>query len=252
MAKLLRQKSKVLVAFGACATMGGIPGLANVVDARRRSRTSSTRSSPSIDNPDERLPAGARARSPEGELDLPHLYDTVKTLAQTVRRRLLHARLRRPRPTRSAAVLTAVIGGAQGQGRAAAQGRRPRRRPQDLLRRVRARQGREEDQRLQAHLGVHPRAREVPARAGHHLHGPGDARRLRRPLHHGRHALPRLLRRRPRASSTRAPRCSARWRRSSTRRRPRRSPRSRPPCPIRWARSTASVSPSSLLRRARV
>ena len=30
MAHLLRQKSKVLVAFGSCACFGGIPGLANV------------------------------------------------------------------------------------------------------------------------------------------------------------------------------------------------------------------------------
>lgn len=30
MARLLRQKSKVLVAFGACATAGGIPALANL------------------------------------------------------------------------------------------------------------------------------------------------------------------------------------------------------------------------------
>ena len=33
LAHLLRQKTKVLVAFGSCATMGGIPGLANVADA---------------------------------------------------------------------------------------------------------------------------------------------------------------------------------------------------------------------------
>ena len=32
-AKVLRDKSKFLVAFGACAVMGGIPGLANVADA---------------------------------------------------------------------------------------------------------------------------------------------------------------------------------------------------------------------------
>jgi len=30
MAKLLRQKTKILVAYGSCAHMGGIPGLANL------------------------------------------------------------------------------------------------------------------------------------------------------------------------------------------------------------------------------
>src|SRR5512137_547046 len=31
LARLLRQKSKLLVAFGSCAHLGGIPGLANLV-----------------------------------------------------------------------------------------------------------------------------------------------------------------------------------------------------------------------------
>jgi len=30
MAKLLRQKSKILIAYGACSHLGGIPGLANL------------------------------------------------------------------------------------------------------------------------------------------------------------------------------------------------------------------------------
>jgi F420-non-reducing hydrogenase small subunit len=34
MAQLLRAKSKVIVAFGICAQLGGIPGLANVTDAK--------------------------------------------------------------------------------------------------------------------------------------------------------------------------------------------------------------------------
>ena len=34
MAKLLRAKSQVVVAFGACAQLGGIPGLANLTDAK--------------------------------------------------------------------------------------------------------------------------------------------------------------------------------------------------------------------------
>ena len=34
MARLLRQKSKLVVAFGVCAQVGGIPGLANLTDAK--------------------------------------------------------------------------------------------------------------------------------------------------------------------------------------------------------------------------
>ena len=240
-ANLLRQKSKVLVAFGSCATHGRHPGPGQRVDGAQELKELVYTQNPSIDNPEGVIPQETW-EVPEGELDLPHLYDTVKTLDQVRRRRLLHAGLpARGAPDRGGARRRDRR--AQGRGRAAAQGRRRRRRPQDLLRRVQAGQGREEDRRLPAHLGVPARPREVPARAGRRLHGSGDPRRLRRALHHGRHALPRLLRRRPRASSTRAPRCSARWPRSSTRRRPRRSPRSPPRCPTRSAPSTGSGSP---------
>lgn len=81
-ANLLRRKSKVLVAFGACAVMGGIPGLANETDAADIKQLVYI-DQPSIDNPDKVLPQ-ERYAVPEGELELPHLYDTVKTLDQTV------------------------------------------------------------------------------------------------------------------------------------------------------------------------
>jgi F420-non-reducing hydrogenase small subunit len=81
-AKVLRDKSKFLVAFGACAVMGGIPGLANVADAAEIKKLVYI-DAPSIDNPDGIYPQEHYA-VPEGELDLPHMYDTVKTLDQTV------------------------------------------------------------------------------------------------------------------------------------------------------------------------
>ena len=81
-AKLLRQKSKVMVAFGACATMGGIPGLANISTAQEIKDLVYTQE-PSLDNPDKVYPQETLT-VPEGELELPKLYDTVKTLAQTV------------------------------------------------------------------------------------------------------------------------------------------------------------------------
>jgi F420-non-reducing hydrogenase small subunit len=81
-AKLLRQKSKVMVAFGACAVMGGIPGLANLSSAQEIKDLVYTQN-PSVDNPDKVYPQ-EKCKVPEGELDLPHMYDTVKTLAQTI------------------------------------------------------------------------------------------------------------------------------------------------------------------------
>src|SRR5674536_312835 len=77
-----RDKSKVLVAFGACATMGGIPGLANVASAQEI-KDLVYRDNPSVDNPDGVYPQ-ERYAVPEGELVLQHMDDTVKTLAQTV------------------------------------------------------------------------------------------------------------------------------------------------------------------------
>jgi F420-non-reducing hydrogenase small subunit len=81
-AHLLRQKSKVMVAFGACAYGGSMPGLANFT-----SREAITKfvyfDSPSTDNPDKILPR-KYSEVPEGELSLPEFWDTVKTLAQVV------------------------------------------------------------------------------------------------------------------------------------------------------------------------
>jgi len=81
-ARLLRQKSKVLVAFGACATSGGIPGLANLATAQEIKDLVYTQN-PSVDNPDRVYPQ-ERYEVPEGVLELPVLYDTVKTLDQVV------------------------------------------------------------------------------------------------------------------------------------------------------------------------
>lgn len=82
MAHLLRQKSKVLVAFGACAFGGSMPGLANFSD-REEMFNWIYFDSPSTDNPDRVLPQ-KRTDVPEGELRLPGFWSTVKTLAQVV------------------------------------------------------------------------------------------------------------------------------------------------------------------------
>jgi F420-non-reducing hydrogenase small subunit len=81
-AHLLRQKSRLLVAFGACASMGGVPSLANV-SSRQEIIDLVYKQNPSLDNPGEVFPQTALA-VPEGELTLPALYDTVRTLNQVV------------------------------------------------------------------------------------------------------------------------------------------------------------------------
>lgn len=82
MARLFRQKSKVLVAFGSCAHEGCIPGLANVTNREEIFQTA-YHDTPSTDNPQGVRPQ-TETKVDEGILYLPLFYDTVKTLGQTV------------------------------------------------------------------------------------------------------------------------------------------------------------------------
>jgi F420-non-reducing hydrogenase small subunit len=82
MAHLLREKSKVLVAFGACAHTGGIPGLGNVAN-RETIFQRVYDETPSTVNADGVRPQ-LSYQVPEGWLTLPEFYDTVRTLAQVV------------------------------------------------------------------------------------------------------------------------------------------------------------------------
>lgn len=81
-AHLLRKKSKLLVAFGSCSHLGGIPGLANLFDVE----TLLARvfdSVPSLDDSRGTRPQ-MRNEVPEGEIELPQLYDHVRSLADMV------------------------------------------------------------------------------------------------------------------------------------------------------------------------
>jgi F420-non-reducing hydrogenase small subunit len=82
MARLLRQKSKVLVAFGSCAHEGCIPGLANNYSREQIFQTA-YHDTPTTDNPDGVRPQ-TKTDMPEGAIHLPLFYDTVKTLDQTI------------------------------------------------------------------------------------------------------------------------------------------------------------------------
>jgi F420-non-reducing hydrogenase small subunit len=80
MVQLLRRKSQLLIAFGACAQLGGIPSLANLFSREEILRWV-YEGSPSTDG-------GARPqvrwRAPEGELELPSFHGRVRTLHQVV------------------------------------------------------------------------------------------------------------------------------------------------------------------------
>jgi F420-non-reducing hydrogenase small subunit len=82
MARLLRRKSRVLVAFGACSHLGGVPGLANLW-SREEILRAVYQETPSTVNPDGTTPE-ERSRDDGREVTLPRFYDTVLTLDQVV------------------------------------------------------------------------------------------------------------------------------------------------------------------------
>ncbi|MFC1959603.1 oxidoreductase [Chloroflexota bacterium] len=82
MAHVMRKKSKVLVAYGSCASEGCMPGLANFND-REQMFQYIYQDSPSTANPNKVRPQ-LETEVPEGTLTLPNFWNTVKTLDQVV------------------------------------------------------------------------------------------------------------------------------------------------------------------------
>ncbi len=82
MACLLRQKTRVMVAFGACACFGGIPGLANFTNAEAIFKRV-YQETPSTHNPEAVVPQ-EDFETEEGRLNLPRFYDTVKRLRDVI------------------------------------------------------------------------------------------------------------------------------------------------------------------------
>jgi F420-non-reducing hydrogenase small subunit len=80
MAHLLRRKAKVLVAFGSCAHLGGIPALANLWDREAIFRAVYLENV-STDNPDGVLPSVSTPHNGD-TVTLPGFYDTVRALDQ--------------------------------------------------------------------------------------------------------------------------------------------------------------------------
>jgi len=82
MAKLLRKKSKVLVAYGSCSSEGCIPGLANLTN-RDEILKYVFEEAPCLDNPKKVLPK-TKTKVKAGELTLPAMFEYVRTLGQVV------------------------------------------------------------------------------------------------------------------------------------------------------------------------
>ncbi len=82
MAMLLREKSKLMVAYGSCAHMGGIPGLANFFNKeeifKRVYETTESTINPEFVRPETEVEVE------EGKLEIPYFFDDVKPLDKVV------------------------------------------------------------------------------------------------------------------------------------------------------------------------
>jgi F420-non-reducing hydrogenase small subunit len=82
MAKLLRKKSKIIIAHGSCAYIGGIYGLANFYK-REECLNRAYKEVPSVKNPEGILPQ-AQSRGGEFEIELSGFQDFVKPLNHVI------------------------------------------------------------------------------------------------------------------------------------------------------------------------
>ena len=82
LAKLLRQKSKILIAYGSCSYLGGIPGLANL-SSKEALLDRIYITTESTFNPKNTIPQNITEVA-EGKLEIPEFYQDVKTLGQVV------------------------------------------------------------------------------------------------------------------------------------------------------------------------
>lgn len=90
MVKLLRQKSKLVIAYGTCACFGGTPALANLVgDAKEvldyvYTKTPTSAAFQDKYHKGKPVIPQTKCTVPEGDLTLPVVYDRVKSLDQVV------------------------------------------------------------------------------------------------------------------------------------------------------------------------
>jgi F420-non-reducing hydrogenase small subunit len=108
-AKLLRRKSKTLVAFGSCAHLGGIPGLANLA-SKEEIFGRAYLANPSLERGNKTVPC-PHTSVPAGDLELPAFYRRVYRLSDVVEVDYFVPGCP-PAPHQIRAVLTAVVTGA--------------------------------------------------------------------------------------------------------------------------------------------
>ncbi len=82
MAQVLRQKSKILVAYGSCAYMGGIPGLANFFSKNEIFKRAYEETESTV-NPEKTVPITS-VQVKEGTLEIPLMFNDVFPLNQVV------------------------------------------------------------------------------------------------------------------------------------------------------------------------
>ena len=82
-AKLLRKKSVIMVAYGVCAAFGGIPGLANVTSRKKILDTVYEDTATTV-NPEHTRPQTRYVSPEKHELELPELFESVKALDDVV------------------------------------------------------------------------------------------------------------------------------------------------------------------------
>ena len=80
--KVMRQKCKVIVAFGACASLGGIPGMANLHENRELFENAYVKCM-SADNPDGVTPQPV-SKEGDFELTLPAFLDKVRPIDEII------------------------------------------------------------------------------------------------------------------------------------------------------------------------
>ncbi len=152
MVELLRRKATAVIAFGACAWLGGIPGLANLY-SRESIFEFVYRESPSTEG-DGGIRPHEEFTAPEGTMRLPHFDEDVRTLDQVIDVDYYVPGCP-PTPKTIADALSALLGGDPPPKRVSA------RQPTVPLLRVRTQRdeaGEAHLDRSQARLGDHPRA----------------------------------------------------------------------------------------------
>ena len=82
-ARILRKKSKVLIAFGSCSCFGGVPGLCNLTD-KKQIFDAVYCENLSVANKENIFPEEKLLINKNKSITLPHLFDTGKTLKQLV------------------------------------------------------------------------------------------------------------------------------------------------------------------------